>query len=362
MTLAELGLTLEAVIYDADSMAYGILVRGRAHLVLAWRGTTSTSSMQTNLASRSDGDLSRPVEALSDASDVVRIRYSRPTHPSSTSSSANSSRILSFFRACQACCGRVFGGLWRCISVCLPHIPVLRHLLPRVHNQFHEAYKVVRPKILEKVRESMQNSYVPLVITGHSFGGALAVLAARDLATSLDLPDPITVYTFGAPCVGNLALALETNNLVPHHFRVVVDGDSITHPPRPFGPYQHSGRQVLVDADCLGNVIVDPVTIETLGRRPTKASIHCHKLRTYRDCLEACLDDEDQLENGTTSSVHSTTSTTSLPSRGSITSLRRSSGPGGGGGSRNSLKTTSSIREQLRRVPNTNQRTAVIPV
>merc|ERR1712070_900013 len=84
--------------------------------------------------------------------------------------------------------------------------------------------------------------------------------------------------------------------------RVVVDGDSITHPGHALGIYQHSGTQVLVDADCLGNVIVDPVTIETLGRRPTKASIHYHKLRTYRDCLEACLEDEDprKMEQGET--------------------------------------------------------------
>lgn len=82
----------------------------------------------------------------------------------------------------------------------------------------------------------------------------------------------------------------KANSLVPHHFRVVVDGDMITTPAHTFGRYQHCGSQVLVDSDCLGNVIVAPTIVEAVFRTRSKASLYCHRLGTYRDCLEACFE------------------------------------------------------------------------
>ena len=46
-----------------------------------------------------------------------------------------------------------------------------------------------------------------LLLTGHSLGGALALLAARELGVPLG--PRLSVYTFGAPRVGNTALAAE---------------------------------------------------------------------------------------------------------------------------------------------------------
>ena len=82
----------------------------------------------------------------------------------------------------------------------------------------------------------------------------------------------------------------KVNALLPHHFRVVVDGDMIATPAHTFGRYQHAGQQVLVDSGCLGNVIVAPTIIEALFRTRSKASLYCHRLGTYRDCLEACFE------------------------------------------------------------------------
>jgi predicted lipase len=41
----------------------------------------------------------------------------------------------------------------------------------------------------------------PIFVTGHSLGGALAVIAALDLKLSLNVK--VTVYTYGQPRVGN---------------------------------------------------------------------------------------------------------------------------------------------------------------
>ena len=43
----------------------------------------------------------------------------------------------------------------------------------------------------------------PILITGHSLGGALAVLSALDIKKELMFNETISLYTFGAPRVGN---------------------------------------------------------------------------------------------------------------------------------------------------------------
>lgn len=71
-----------------------------------------------------------------------------------------------------------------------------------VHAGFARAWHEVRPQVLPWVLARPRG---PLRITGHSLGGALALLAAMDLA-ALGLPVE-TVHTFGAPRVGDAAFA-----------------------------------------------------------------------------------------------------------------------------------------------------------
>jgi hypothetical protein len=54
---------------------------------------------------------------------------------------------------------------------------------------------------------------------GHSLGGALASLAAHGLKTAYP-GARMTVYTFGAPRVGNRAFSAEYNTMIPDHFSV----------------------------------------------------------------------------------------------------------------------------------------------
>jgi hypothetical protein len=99
-----------------------------------------------------------------------------------------------------------------------------------VHRGFKRALDVV----WDEIKSSLdQLGDVPLFMTGHSLGAALATLAAARHT-------PRAVYTFGSPLVGNHAF-VETLNGVPIH-RVVDDIDGVTFVPPPLLGYEHVGK------------------------------------------------------------------------------------------------------------------------
>ena len=57
---------------------------------------------------------------------------------------------------------------------------------------------------------------------GHSLGGALATLAAVDLARARKLPR-LAVYTYGAPRTGNHAFARDYEATVPQTWQIIND-------------------------------------------------------------------------------------------------------------------------------------------
>jgi Lipase (class 3)/PLAT/LH2 domain len=86
-----------------------------------------------------------------------------------------------------------------------------------VNKSFLGAYQRFQEYVQQKVRGHFQvpGAKGKLYITGHSLGGALAMICAYDVGTSLsgrqkelgiDVPKPI-VYTFGSPRVGDEAFA-----------------------------------------------------------------------------------------------------------------------------------------------------------
>ncbi|XP_021834199.1 phospholipase A1-Igamma1, chloroplastic [Prunus avium] len=71
-----------------------------------------------------------------------------------------------------------------------------------------------------------QGEEVSLTITGHSLGGALALLNAYEAAETI--PGlPISVVSFGAPRVGNIAFKDELNQMGVKTLRVVVKQDMV---------------------------------------------------------------------------------------------------------------------------------------
>jgi triacylglycerol lipase len=75
----------------------------------------------------------------------------------------------------------------------------------RFHRGFMEALHAIWGPLLKRVTEAVDEADRPLWVTGHSLGGALALLAAWRLQRSF-----MTVHevvTFGAPMIGNEAAA-----------------------------------------------------------------------------------------------------------------------------------------------------------
>ena len=85
------------------------------------------------------------------------------------------------------------------------------------------------------------------MVTGHSLGGAMAILAAADIKLTFHRVDE--VYTFGQPRVGNAAFAKWFETQIPQTYRLVHNADIVPHvPPSNFG-FQHSSTQYWYAAD-----------------------------------------------------------------------------------------------------------------
>lgn len=93
----------------------------------------------------------------------------------------------------------------------------------RVHKGFAEAYRSIEPQVLDGLKKVRG---LPLYITGHSLGAALATIATQRLEHDLDLRDDIAAcYTFGSPRVGDDEFDREFKSSI---YRVVNTTDIVT--------------------------------------------------------------------------------------------------------------------------------------
>jgi len=134
---------------------------------------------------------------------------------------------------------------WKDIETDL-NIPFYKDKGGEVHRGFYEAYAVVAKEIilaLKKIR-------VPLYVTGHSLGGALATVAAMNLP---DQDQIAACYTFGSPRVGNDEF-VEAFYSVPV-YRIVDSSDIVPHVPFFWMGYRHPVPLRFLTAD--GRIIMD---------------------------------------------------------------------------------------------------------
>ena len=113
----------------------------------------------------------------------------------------------------------------------------------RVHAGFYAAFRKIESKLREVL--TAQDEAKAVYLTGHSLGGALALVAAAAFGGNDKLGDRIAaVYTFGAPRVGGA----DFPNLVKApHYRVVNSGDVVPLvPPNWLTGYVHTGMPILL--------------------------------------------------------------------------------------------------------------------
>ena len=171
-----------------------------------------------------------------------------------------------------------------------------------VHEGFHRAFDQVRAAISAAVGRLGED--VPLYVTGHSLGGALAQLAAA----ALDSDRLAACYTFGSPRVATLAF-----DALVHapHYRVVHDRDLVPGVPPAAPGFRHTGDPRLLllrrsppgrreapderewevfrrDRGLVGRVLVDVLASSSALVTGQLPEVEDHMIWEYRTAL-ACI-------------------------------------------------------------------------
>lgn len=116
------------------------------------------------------------------------------------------------------------------------HTDLCKHC--HVHGGFWDAWTEIRDKVKTKVLGAVTNHpNYRLVITGHSLGGAIAILAAGEFRKiNHDLAARTQLYTFGSPRVGNGHTAAFLTYQSSLSFRITSMSDPVPRePPLLFG-------------------------------------------------------------------------------------------------------------------------------
>jgi triacylglycerol lipase len=108
-----------------------------------------------------------------------------------------------------------------------------------VTTGFEAGWESVRQQIGAVIQEALGKIF----FAGHSLGGALAVVAAKQLAKDLGANRVGGVYTIGMPRPGNRAYAEDYNRLLGDRtFRLVHGEDVVPRVPPGFAGYRHVGQ------------------------------------------------------------------------------------------------------------------------
>jgi hypothetical protein len=128
-----------------------------------------------------------------------------------------------------------------------------------VHRGFEDAVDTAWP-VIEATINNRPPTEQSLFFTGHSLGGALAIIAADFAASRLGVT-ATAVYTFGSPRTGGEAFFTSyTPRLGNATFRLIDGTDLVaTVPPSLGGTYRHVGRSMQCPSDGTFDVATQPL-------------------------------------------------------------------------------------------------------
>lgn len=131
-----------------------------------------------------------------------------------------------------------------------------KHLCKKceLHSGFFTSYRKLTDKGLEKVIAAAVSEHPDygLLFTGHSLGGAVALIAAVKFNEQYS-GKAVKVYTFGQPRVGDTDYAKYVESKITNFFRVVHKKDLVPHKPAYLTFYRHSGFEVWYKDGMKGN-------------------------------------------------------------------------------------------------------------
>lgn len=132
-----------------------------------------------------------------------------------------------------------------------------------VHAGFWQDATAIAAQVLEQVKSFMAaNPAAPVIITGHSLGGAQATIFAKILVSQAITPE--WVVTFGEPRSGDEEFAAACDHSFGDvHLRVVNENDIVPRLPGVELGFRHSGHEAFMAVG--GQVVIDPSPFERLA-------------------------------------------------------------------------------------------------
>ncbi|KAL0076060.1 secreted triacylglycerol lipase [Phycomyces blakesleeanus] len=115
-----------------------------------------------------------------------------------------------------------------------------------VHNGFYNAYMSVQKDVLSEMTQQITDyPHYRVVVTGHSLGGALAILGGLDLFQRDSRFDAwnLSIVTFGGPRVGDPAFAHYVVRTGIPITRVIHNQDIVPHVPPQYLGFLHPGTE-----------------------------------------------------------------------------------------------------------------------
>ena len=164
-----------------------------------------------------------------------------------------------------------------------------------VHRGMSRALDQLAPRIFERIRNEPPGTR--LVLTGHSLGGALAVLFATRLLTSMPDVQVDAIYTFGAPRIGTERFvdgfwSITRERKIATLF-VERDRDIVTRLPPTDWAYRNMQPYASLDSEGL----------EIEGKRESGRSVNAHAITGYADLLKAAVQAKKVVPGGRFASV-----------------------------------------------------------
>ncbi|MCJ1467805.1 hypothetical protein MMC07_006430 [Pseudocyphellaria aurata] len=176
------------------------------------------------------------------------------------------------------------------------HTDLCKHC--HVHSGFWDAWTEIRDRVKTRVLEAVKNHpYHRLVITGHSLGGAIAILAAGDFRKiNHDLAARTELYTFGSPRVGNGHTAAFLTYQSDLSFRITSMSDPIPRQPTYLLGYRHTSPEFWIHSHPKYPGPNDIKVVTGLYNKHGNSGKHGFKMARHREYLgpiTACRTEAD---------------------------------------------------------------------